>query len=176
MYSTRSFIITGLVVPWPFAASIPLAAVPLETAPDLPYTWDYKGCFIDRVGNRALKRAATSDHEMTGGLCSRWCAEQGYNLAGTEWGREVPIPHHYHLHHTHPPSATAATPSTSPSPPATQTAPCPAAASQAKPAAAPSASPSTRPFRETRPRLTRASLGFPRWGATATLRRRARLR
>ncbi len=90
MYShIRSLVLTGLLAPLPFVASIPLALVPLETAPDLPYTWDYKGCFIDRVGNRALKRAATSDHEMTGGLCSRWCAEQGYNLAGTEWGREV---------------------------------------------------------------------------------------
>jgi len=89
MYHFRSFLIAGLSVP--FSASIPLSVPLLETAPDLPYTWEYKGCFVDRVGNRALKRAIVSDGEMTGGWCARWCSEQGYNLAGTEWGREVQL-------------------------------------------------------------------------------------
>lgn len=95
MYKTQFLLVSTSLIPLCLGASIRSNIDRrhlLETAPDLPYTWFYKGCFVDRIGDRTLKRATTSSAEMTGGLCARWCLERGYNLAGTEWGREVCLP------------------------------------------------------------------------------------
>lgn len=97
MYDKHSLLVTALVAPLAFGASVPLDLVrrqALTPAVDLPYQWSYKGCYIDRVGKRALYRAMTSSAAMSGGLCARWCSEQGYTFAGTEWTREVGEPSH----------------------------------------------------------------------------------
>lgn len=92
MSKTRFLLVTMSFTPFCLSAIIPThidRRQVLETAPDLPYTWFYKGCFVDRIGDRTLKRATTRSLDMTGGQCVRWCLERGYNFAGTEWGKEV---------------------------------------------------------------------------------------
>jgi hypothetical protein len=92
MYNTHSLLATALLTPLALGVSIPLESIhrqALTPAPDLPYQWSYKGCYVDRIGKRALYRAMTSSAKMSGGFCARWCSEQGYTFAGTEWSREV---------------------------------------------------------------------------------------
>lgn len=92
MYIQHSLLATVSLSPFVLGVSLPLYLVQrraMTPAADLPLEWSYKGCFVDRVGKRALYRAMTSSAEMSGGLCARWCAQQGYAFAGTEWSREV---------------------------------------------------------------------------------------
>jgi hypothetical protein len=59
-------------------------------APNNPQRgWEYVGCFVDSVEERALDLARHYDTEsLTGESCVEWCADNGYTYAGTEYSAE----------------------------------------------------------------------------------------
>lgn len=92
MYNRRIVLATSLLAPISLAATIPSNLIyrqALSLASDLPASWSYKGCFIDPMANRTLKKASRSTTDMTGTSCLTWCASRGFNIAGTEWSSEV---------------------------------------------------------------------------------------
>lgn len=60
------------------------------TPPKTPQNgWEYIGCFIDSVEERALDLARHYDTEaLTGESCVEWCADNGFTYAGTEYKAE----------------------------------------------------------------------------------------
>ncbi|WWC91295.1 uncharacterized protein L201_006238 [Kwoniella dendrophila CBS 6074] len=63
----------------------------LTASVTLPTGWTYKGCVAEGWTDRALNFTATSYIQkgtMTGELCSRQCAQLGYNMAGTEYASQ----------------------------------------------------------------------------------------
>ncbi|KAF2100795.1 copper radical oxidase [Rhizodiscina lignyota] len=53
-----------------------------------PSDWILKGCYIDSTADRSLQGANTESDDMTNDNCITFCANQGFNLAGTEFGAE----------------------------------------------------------------------------------------
>lgn len=100
MYKDYVLLVTSLFVPLSLGAFIPFNLVYRQTLPhatELPDNWSYKGCFVDRIGGRALNGSLiTSDH-MSGAACVSWCVGLGFNVAGTEWGDEVRLSLHFGL-------------------------------------------------------------------------------
>ncbi|KAF2443322.1 WSC-domain-containing protein [Karstenula rhodostoma CBS 690.94] len=70
------------------AASIRLAPRALPPASSPPNGWTYSGCYADDVSNRALKRSFQSVDNQSGAQCINYCTNLGYDVAGTENGRE----------------------------------------------------------------------------------------
>lgn len=51
--------------------------------------WQYAGCYVDSVEERALDLARHYDTEtLTGESCVEWCSDNGYTYAGTEYSAE----------------------------------------------------------------------------------------
>jgi hypothetical protein len=50
--------------------------------------WTDLGCWKEGVGERALQGNSWVNQNMTMGRCVGYCQQQGYTLAGTEYGTE----------------------------------------------------------------------------------------
>lgn len=55
---------------------------------DLPSGWSYLSCYTDNVGGRTLSAATYNGNAMTGQSCISFCANKGYQYAGTEYSGE----------------------------------------------------------------------------------------
>ncbi|KIV92643.1 hypothetical protein PV10_03916 [Exophiala mesophila] len=48
----------------------------------------YKGCYVDNSGGRALSAASYANDSMSTSICGAYCQSKGFSVFGTEYGRE----------------------------------------------------------------------------------------
>ncbi|KAL5378042.1 hypothetical protein PMIN06_006661 [Paraphaeosphaeria minitans] len=69
-------------------ASLQFPRRAVSHATNLPNGWTYSGCYVDSVADRELKRAFQWANNQSAAQCISYCSNLGYDIAGTEWGRE----------------------------------------------------------------------------------------
>ncbi|PSN62989.1 WSC-domain-containing protein [Corynespora cassiicola Philippines] len=84
MRQSLALLFMGLALPPAWSATLPR-----NPAPILPIPWQYLGCYSDNPSNRVLSKATYKDEAyMTGESCVRFCSDNGYSFAGTEYSSE----------------------------------------------------------------------------------------
>lgn len=58
----------------------------------IPQGYELVGCVAEASNGRALQAASFANNNMTRAACVSWCSDQGYPLAGVEYGRVCAFP------------------------------------------------------------------------------------